>query len=359
MIDFMGNPSSIHSEGRRCRVAIENARDEIAEYINVKPSEIVFTSGASEANNTILQGVFHANPDINFIVSPLEHPSVLKPIDTLKLSNDQVVFVKHDENGQFDMQHIEKVLSQKKKSKNILVLMHGHNELGNLIPLKKAGELCKQNDAYFFSDMVQSIGKYRINLDTINIDFATASAHKFHGPRGIGFMFIRNSSGLKPLIHGGSQERNMRAGTENLPAILGMAKALEIAKRKTDIIVEQLQQLKEYFIDHIKKEFSEFSFFGCPESGGLPHIVNLAVPKYLSIEKIIYQLDEAGISISSGSACASGAYKTSAVIGRLRQSESYNSIRVSFSQENSKQEIDAFCKELKLICYATKKESQA
>src|SRR5258705_5721860 len=251
MLDDFGNPSSTHAHGRKVRAAIESARKKVAELLNGTPGEIIFTSGGTEADNAIIHGAIQTYKIKNAISSPIEHHAVAHTLETLDKQGDvKLHHVRLDERGHVDLTHLESLL---KEFPNALVsLMHANNEIGNLLDIQKVGELCQQYSAYFHSDTVQTIGHYKHDLKQLKVHGMTAAAHKFHGPKGVGFMYINKDKKIKPMVHGGAQERNMRGGTENTYGIIGLAKALEICYREMDQHERHIVSLKRHMIEKLK-----------------------------------------------------------------------------------------------------------
>ena len=340
-----GNPSSTHSYGRSSKSLLETARKEIAGHLNVSASEIIFTSGGTEADNLILNGCVRDLGITRIITSKIEHHAVLHSIEELQKTHAiQVDFVKLDEAGQIDYQHLETLL--KDSSYNTLVsLIHVNNELGTILDLKRVALLCKANNALFHSDTVQSVGHFNLDFSDIPIDFAVAAAHKFHGPKGTGFAFIRKTNRLKPLIFGGEQERGLRAGTEAVYAIAGMAEALRISYQNLDKESAYITNLKDYFKSQISEAVPGVKFNGCCDDNtrSTYTVLNLCFP--IPEEKallLIFQLDLNGIACSRGSACQSGSSKGSHVLAEVLSEEDLKkpSVRFSFSIFNTKEEID-------------------
>jgi cysteine desulfurase len=339
-----GNASSTHSFGRSSKSLIESSRKNIARFFNVSAGEIVFTSGGTEADNLVLKSVVRDLNIEHIIISKIEHHAVLHTVEQLQNEYDiSISYVNIDKNGQIDYAHLEELLQNPKKT--LVSLMHVNNEIGNILDIKRVASLCKANNALFHSDTVQSIGHYKLDLQDIPIDFLAASAHKFHGPKGVGFAFIRKNSGLKPLIFGGEQERGLRAGTESVHNIVGIEEALKLAYNNLDSESLYVQELKQYFINKLKTEIPEVSFNGC--SGDLKNstytLVNVCLP--VSAEKsamLLFQLDLKGIACSKGSACQSGSTQSSHVLAELLSDADLQkpSIRFSFSIYNTKEEID-------------------
>lgn len=339
MKEKFGNPSSIHSFGREARVIIEDARSKISSFLNVSPSEIFFTSGGTEATNMILKACINDLKIKNIITSKLEHHAVFKTLDFLKEQEKfNINYVNFDKSGRIDVDDLKKNLEENPNS--LVVLMHANNEIGNLLPIKKVGELCKEYDSLFFSDTVQTMGKFENNFKNLNLDFACCSAHKLHGPKGIGFVFINGEIKIKPMIFGGGQERNMRSGTENIHGIAGTAKAFDIAYRDMKKTQDYITGLKLYVISELKKNISEIKFNGECETTGLPNIVSASFPENEKAEMLQMNLDIEEIAVSGGSACASGTSNTSHVLKAIDPDNTHPTIRFSFSKFNTKDEID-------------------
>lgn len=345
MKETFGNPSSTHSFGRSAKTLIEQARKTVAGYLNVAPSEIIFTSGGTEADNLVLNSAVRDLKVKRIITSQIEHHAVLYTIDQLKQEYGIAVdYVKLDDCGRQDLTHLEQLLTSSDE-KTLVSLMHVNNEVGNLLDIKKVGELCKANKALFHSDTVQSVGHYKLDLSQIPIDFTAVSAHKFHGPKGVGFAFIRKNSGLQPLIFGGEQERGYRAGTESVHNIVGLEEALKLAYDNLEEEREYISSLKSYFIEQLRKELPGVKFNGdCGNFESSTYtLVNVCLP--VSSEKamlLLFQLDLNGIACSKGSACQSGSQEGSHVLNAFLPEEDLKkpSIRFSFSRYNTKEEID-------------------
>jgi len=335
-----GNPSSIHTDGRIARSTIEKARKQIALTFKASPAEIFFTSGGTEADNMILRcsvddlGVKH------IITSAIEHHAVLHTAEELaKEGKVKLSLVKLDEIGRVDLADLERLLQE--DGPTLVSLMHANNEIGNLLPLKEVGELCKKHNAYFHSDTVQTMGHYEFDFSDLNIDFATCSAHKFHGPKGIGFLYVRNTATLNPMITGGAQESNMRAGTENIYGIVGLAKAIELAYEGLEEHHAHIQSLKDHMINELKKGIPGVAFNGNSESkDSLYTVLNVCLPSSEMDEMFLYHLDIEGISASGGSACSSGSNTGSHVLRTIGSPMDRPSIRFSFGKFNQKEDID-------------------
>ncbi|CAH8294385.1 cysteine desulfurase [Mariniflexile fucanivorans] len=339
-----GNPSSSHSFGRSSKALIEKSRKAVAHYLNVSASEIIFTSGGTEADNLILLSAVRDLKVTHIITSKIEHHAVLHTIDQLvKDYKIAVSYVDLKPNGNIDYLHLETLL--KNESKTLVSLMHINNEIGNVLDLKRVATLCKVNNALFHSDTVQSVGHFKMDLQDVQVDFITAAAHKFHGPKGIGFVFVRKNSALKPLIFGGEQERGLRAGTESVHNIVGLETALKSAYDNLDNEVAYIKDLKQYFINKIETELANATFNG--KSGNMEKstytLVNVCLP--IAPQKaamLLFQLDLKGIACSKGSACQSGSNQNSHVLAEILTAEALQkpSIRFSFSFYNTKEEVD-------------------
>ena len=340
-----GNPSSTHEFGRSSKALIETARKEVAQILNVSASEIIFTSGGTEADNLVLNGCVKNLSVTRIISSKIEHHAVLYAIQELQTShNITVEYVNVDHCGAIDFNHLESLLANTTQ-KTLVSLMHVNNEIGNILDLKRAAVLCKKYDTLFHSDTVQSIGHYHLDFKDIPIDFAAVAAHKFHGPKGAGFAFVRKNSGIRPMIVGGAQERGMRAGTEPVYAIVGMVEALKISYQNLAQEKKYITGLKDYFKESLVKEIPEIQFNGqCDDNDKSSYtVLNVCIP--VSPEKgtmLLFQLDLKGIACSKGSACQSGSNKGSHVLSEILKDEDLAkpSIRFSFSSFNTKDEID-------------------
>ncbi len=348
MLEDFGNPSSTHAHGRKVRAAIESARKKIAELLNCTPGEIIFTSGGTEADNTILTGGIVSYNVQNIITSAVEHHAVLDTLTTLsKKKHIHLHFVKLDDRGNVDLEHLEFLLH--KHHNAIVSLMHANNEIGNLLDIEAVANLCVQHNAYFHSDTVQTVGHYVHDLKKIKVHGITAAAHKFHGPKGVGFMFIRKDKKIQSFMHGGPQERNMRGGTENVYGIVGLAKALEIAYRDLDEHKKYITGLKSRMIEKLKESIPGISFHG--ESGDLKKslytVLNVCLPESDQNNLLLFNLDLHGVSASGGSACSSGATAGSHVLGSIYPNSQKGAVRFSFSKFNNVEEIDVAVERLK------------
>ena len=350
-----GNPSSTHALGRGAKSLIEYSRKQIAKELNALPSEIIFTSGGTEADNFILHSCVR-DLGVQVVISSLiEHHAVLHTLEVLaKEYPIQIVYVNLTERGDIDLQHLKNLLEQYTEKKVLVSLMHLNNEIGNILPLKEVATLCKEKGAYFHSDTVQSVGHYPINLQEIPVDFITASAHKFHGPKGVGFAFIRKGIVLHSIITGGEQEKGLRAGTEAVHNIAGMEVAFNLCYKNLDKNTEKLKNLKQYFIHQLKHHFPEIVFNGTSESleESSYAIVNVGFPTLQHQDNtLLFQLDLKGIACSKGSACQSGSVQVSHVLSAFMPKEAlqYPSLRFSFSAFNTIEEVDFLIESLKEI----------
>ncbi|MBL0049867.1 MAG: cysteine desulfurase [Bacteroidetes bacterium] len=341
-----GNPSSIHSFGRQTRAALETARKSVAKLLNTSPSEIFFTSGGTEADNMAIHGSIYDLGIAHAITSKIEHHAVLHTLESLeKLGKIKLSFVNIDSKGVVDLTHLEELL--KTNPRTFVSLMEANNEIGNLLPLKEVGELCEKYDAIFHSDTVQTMGHYVHDLQAIKIHFITCAAHKFHGPKGVGFLYVNSKIKINPLIHGGSQERNMRGGTENVHGIIGLAKALEIAYRDMAAHQKHIQEIKSYMINKLEQEIPGVSFNGTAKNNSLYTVLNVHFPPTENAEMLLFNLDIMGIAVSGGSACTSGSNQGSHVLRGLGVDQNRPSIRFSFCKNTTKEEIDYTVEKLK------------
>ena len=350
MEDF-GNPSSTHAHGRKVRAAIESARKKVAELINCTPGEIIFTSGGTEADNALIRSGIQTNSLKHAISTPIEHHAVTHTLELLeKQGVVQLHYVRFDEKGHVDLHHLEKLLREFPGS--LVSLMHANNEIGNLLDIQRVGELSEQYKAFFHSDTVQTMGHYRHDMKTLRICGMTAAAHKFHGPKGVGFMYIRKDRKIAQFIHGGAQERNMRGGTENTYGIIGLAKAFEIAYRDMAEHEAYIKSLKSRMIDKLRKNIPGITFHG--DSANLDKslytVLNVSLPESEENEMVLFNLDIQGISASGGSACSSGASTGSHVLGALYPESKRGAVRFSFSKYNTPEEIDFVVEKLAEVC---------
>ena len=335
-----GNASSIHGHGRETRSAIEIARKKIADLLNTTAAELFFTSGGTEANNTAIIGAVEKHNIRHIITSRLEHHAVLHTVQYLEKQNRVTAhYVEVNELGVIDLIHLELLV---KTHPNALVsLMHGNNEIGNILDLKKVGELCHNYKAFFQSDTVQTIGHYPLHLYSLPVDFIAGSAHKFHGPKGIGLLYLKSGSAIYPYMHGGAQERNMRGGTENTAAIVGMAKALELAYQRMEEDRVHITALKKYMIGELNGiPGLLYNGESADTNKSLMHVLNVSLPPSENNEMLVMNLDIAKISASAGSACTSGTNIGSHVLEAIGAKDDWGYVRFSFGRNNTKEEID-------------------
>ena len=348
MVDVLknnyGNPSSTHSLGQEAKILIENVRRDVADYLKVTPAEIIFTSCGTESNNMIIKScVDHLGVE-RIISSPLEHKCVAETVlDMKKRRGVEVAYLRPDKKGDVSLEQLEELLKKSDK-KTLVTLMHANNEIGNLIDIKKIAQLCKENNALFHSDTVQSMVHMDLDFSDIPVDFASCSAHKFHGPKGSGFAFIRKASGLKGIITGGPQERSLRAGTENVCGIVGLGKALEIYLKNMESFANHIKEIKQYTIDQLSQKIEGVKFNGrsAEMDNSLYTVLSVLLP--FKDPMIGLKLDMKGIAISQGSACSSGASKPSMVMMMVVDEDEMDNttpLRVSFSHFTTKEDIDA------------------
>ena len=347
MLEHFGNPSSIHSHGRKVKAAIESARKKVAELLHCTPGEIIFTSGGTEADNAILEGAVEAYAIRNIISSPIEHHAVTHTLEHLEKKRGlKIHLVNLDAKGHVVMAHLESLLQQNENA--LISLMHANNEIGNLLDIGGVSELAEKYNAYFHSDTVQAIGHYRHDLQKTKVHGITAAAHKFHGPKGVGFKFIRRDKKIPPFLYGGSQERNMRGGTENVYGIIGLAKAMEIAYRDMEEHMRYIKSLKTRMIEQLKANIPGVSFHGDSDNleRSLYTVLNVSLPESEENNMLLFNLDLIGISASGGSACSSGATTGSHVLAALYPGSKRGAVRFSFSKYNTPEEIDCAVKKL-------------
>ena len=344
--DF-GNPSSTHFYGRQVKALIETSRRKIATYLNCSASEIIFTSGGTEADNMALFSAVHDLGVKRIISSTIEHHAVGHSVDALVKQNS-IVFesVKLDSKGHVDLAHLELLLEN--NIPTLVSLMHANNEIATLLPLKEVSSLCKKYGAFFHSDTVQTMGHYSFDLADLDIDFLTCAAHKFHGPKGVGFLYINKKNKVESLIHGGAQERGLRGGTENVYGIVGLAKAMDLAYEDLTQHQNHVQSLKTYMINELKTQFPSLSFHGETEpSKSLYTVLNVCFPKTDKGGMLLFTLDLKGVAVSGGSACSSGANKGSHVLEGIAADMTRPNARFSFSRYTTKEEIDFALQQVK------------
>lgn len=344
LTEKFGNPSSIYSYGRETKMAIESARKSVAKILNAHPAEIFFTSGGTESNNTAIQGAIHDLGCKHIITSEIEHHAVSHTVMHLDNMNMvKVDYVKLFPDGHIDMEDLEKLLSASQE-RTLVSLMHANNEIGNIMDIDAVGNLCNVYNAIFHSDTVQTVGHFPFDLRNTPVHFITGAAHKFHGPKGAGILYINENIRIKPFLHGGAQERNMRAGTENIYGITGFAKALEIATGNYETDSAYIGTLKFYMHDKLKQHLPGVGFNGDVSGCSLYTVLSARFPKTEKSEMILFNLDINNICASGGSACTSGAEQGSHVIRAINNDPNYITVRFSFSKHNTKEEIDAVVK---------------
>lgn len=350
MTDDYGNPSSTHSFGRSSKSILELSRKTIAKHLNATSQEIIFTSGATEANNWILRSAIQDLGVERIITSKIEHHAVLHTIEILQdLYKIQVDYVKIKVDGSIDINHLVELLSENRPT--LVSLMHVNNEIGTVLDLEEVAKICKQYNAYFHSDTVQSVGKTAFDLQQIPVDFIVASAHKFHGPKGVGFAFVRKGISVNPILYGGEQEKGLRPGTESIHNIVGMTKALDLATNDLEAERMHISNLKQYAIAQLQQHFPDIKTNG-DSNATFYNILNVLLPFSESkTAMILFNLDMKGIAVSRGSACQSGSVKPSHVLAAFLNEEDIRkpSLRISFSHYNTKEEIDLLVEVLKEI----------
>jgi cysteine desulfurase len=347
LTEKFGNPSSIYSYGRETKLAIETARKTVAKLLNAHPGEIFFTSGGTESSNTAIAAAIRDLGCRHIISSPVEHHATLHSVEFWSRQNGiKLSFVKLDSKGHVDMESLKDLLAGSEE-RCLVSLMHANNEIGNLLDIQKVGELCKEYDAIFHCDTVQTVGHYPISLRDTPVHFITGAGHKFHGPKGVGILYVNENVSIKPMINGGGQERNMRAGTENLYGIIGFAKALEIAMERYEQDSAYIADLKKYMKQQLTTQVEGVSFNGDCDGKCLYTVLNVAFPKTEKSEMILFNLDIAGICVSGGSACSSGANAGSHVINSINNNPNQVPVRFSFSRHNTKAEVDTVIAKVK------------
>ena len=340
MLEHYGNPSSIHSHGRKVRTAIERSRKKVAELLNAAPAEIFFTSGGTGADNTAIRCTVSEKNIQHIITSKVEHHAVLHTVEVLARQGVKVSYVDLDGEGTVDYGHLEELL--KSHPNTMVSLMHGNNEIGNLLDLDRVGNMCKEYNSFFHSDTVQTMAHYIHNMEELKLDFAVGSAHKFHGPKGIGFLYINHKNKIHPFIHGGAQERNMRGGTENVYGIVGLAKAMEISYADMDSHKSHIESLKSRMIAKLKEKVEGVAFNGLSSDRdrSLYTVLNVCLPASEDNDMLLFNLDIDGVSASGGSACSSGSSIGSHVLAELNRDQNRGAIRFSFSKYNTLEEVD-------------------
>lgn len=347
--DLYGNPSSIHADGRKARAKIEEARKTIAHYLNASIGEVFFTSGGTESNNMAIKCAVRDHGVQRIISTATEHHCVLHTLEVLaERQNVDVAYLTVDHKGRIDLNELESLLQNQDK-KTLVSLMHANNEIGTKVSMERIAELCQTYAALYHSDTVQTAGHFPIDVEKNKIHFLSGSAHKFHGAKGSGFIYINNEAMLKPFIDGGSQERNMRGGTENIAGILGLAKAFELANEHMEERHAHIESLRSYFIESLTNNFEDIQFNGDYDGDYLYTVLSVSFPPSPKSELLLLNLDILGISASGGSACSSGAEAGSHVLKAINADPTRKTIRFSFSHNNTKEEIDFVVEKLKTI----------
>lgn len=342
-----GNPSSIYSYGRETRLAIENARKSVARILNAHPAEIFFTSGGTESSNTAINAAVKDLGCKHIITSPVEHHATLHTVEYLHCRGEAALsYVKLLPDGHVDTNDLEELLATSEE-KCLVTLLHANNEIGNMLDVHEVGGLCKKYNAIFHCDTVQTVGHFPFDLRNTPVHFITGAGHKFHGPKGAGILYINENIKIEPFIHGGGQERNMRAGTENVYGIVGFAKALELATANHEQDRKYINELKVYMMQQLKQEIGCVSFNGDPLGKSLYTVLNVSFPKTEKSEMILFNLDINNICASGGSACTSGANTGSHVIQAIDDDPNKIAVRFSFSKYNTKEEVDIVVEKLK------------
>ena len=347
LTEHFGNPSSTHTHGREARGIIEKSRKTVAELLNCSPNEIFFTSGGTEADNAIIRGGIETFGLQTIITSPIEHHAVLHTVEELEKERGlNIIYLDVDSLGRISLDELQEALKENPKA--LVTLMHANNEVGTLHPVEQIGDLCKEHEAFFHSDTVQAIGHYRHNLRELSIQGLNASAHKFHGPKGTGFMFVRKESRIHPFIIGGGQEREMRGGTENVAGIVGLTKAMEIAYENMEEDTKYIQGLKDRMSQKIRDSIDNVDFNGDLDNS-LYTVLNVSLPPSDANDMLLFDLDLRGISASGGSACAAGANTGSHVLTAMGVDPDRGAVRFSFSKNNTIKEIDFAVEQLSEI----------
>lgn len=344
--DKFGNPSSIYSYGRETRMAVEAARKLVGRILHAHPAEIFFTSGGTESSNTAIMAAIRDLGCRHIITSPIEHHAVLHTVHHLQHTGSITVdYVQLLPDGHIDLEDLDRLLSNA-PAKTLVTLMHANNEIGNLLDLHAAGNICKKYNAIFHSDTVQTVGHFPFDLRNTPVHFITGSAHKFHGPKGVGILYINENVQIQPYIHGGAQERNMRAGTENIYGIVGFARALELADMNFEADSKHIAGIKKYLHDQLLEKIPGVSFNGDPFGSSLYTVLSVNFPRTERSEMILFNLDINHICASGGSACSSGAEAGSHVIRAVNNDPGKVTVRFSFCKHNSRQEVDSLIEKL-------------
>jgi len=342
------NPSSVHSFGRESKIIVESARKSIANLLNTSPGSIFFTSGGTEADNMAIKCGIHDHKITHAITSRISHHAVLYPLQDLEKEGViKLSYVNIDKDGVVSLSHLKQLLEDHPRT--FVSIMHANNEIGTIQDLKQIGEICKEYNAIFHSDTVQTIAHYPFDMQELNVDFMAASAHKFHGPKGVGFVYISENIQINPLLRGGAQERSMRAGTENIYGIAALVMAMEMAYENLNEEVKYIKGLKKHMINKLQTELNDVQFYGkCTDlDNSLYTVLSCHFPETDIAEMLLFNLDISGVACSGGSACASGGSKTSHVLSAINPESKRPGIRFSFSKYNTKEDIDFAIDKLK------------
>ena len=345
-----GNPSSTHAFGREAKALIETSRRSIAKHLNCKSSELIFTSGGTEADNMALHTCVEKLGVKRIITSKIEHHAVVHTASSLfEKAGIELVHLNVDKQGHIDLKQLKSLLASS-DIRTLVSLMHANNEIGTLLPIKRVSEICREHNAYFHSDTVQTIGHYSFDLEDLDIDFLTCAAHKLHGPKGTGFLYVNKKTKAGSFIHGGAQERGLRGGTENVHGIVGLAKAMDLAYEDVQGHQHHVQDLKSYMIEQLTSIFDDVNFHGdiTPE-GSLYTVLNVCFPKTDKSSMLLFTLDLKGIAASGGSACSSGATKGSHVLEGIGADMSRPNTRFSFSRYTTRKDIDYALEQIKVV----------
>lgn len=359
MREEYGNPSSIHSDGRSMRAIIEEARKKVAKLIGASIGEVFFTSGGTESNNMALKCAVRDLCVRRIISSPTEHHCVLHSLESIEHQGVAVALVRVDECGRIDYGHLESLLQDETAPKTLVSFMHANNEIGTMSDMERISQLCQQYGALYHSDTVQTMGHFPMDVSKTKIHFLSGGAHKFHGPKGAGFIYINNEAQLKPFIDGGGQERNMRGGTENVYGIAGLAKALDLACAQMESHRQHIEELRSYMMMKLVENFEDIRFNGDCEDQYLYTVLSVSFPPSAKSEMLLLLLDMAGVSASGGSACSSGAETGSHVLNAIHADPMRKTIRFSFSHQNTKAEVDAVIEALKTMVAVREMEAVA
>jgi len=348
MKTHFANPSSVHSYGRESKIIVEGARKKIAKLLNTSPGTIFFTSGGTEADNMAIKCAIHDHKITHAITSKISHHAVLFPLEDLEKEKlIKLSYVDIDKNGVVSISHLEELLESNPRT--FVSIMHANNEIGTIQDIKVIGNICKEHNAIFHSDTVQTIAHFPFDMQKLNVDFMAASAHKFHGPKGVGFIYISEDIQIKPFLRGGGQERNMRAGTENVCGIAALAMAMEMAYENLEEETTYIKSLKMYMIEKLQTELKDVQFYGkCTDMGNsLYTVLSCHFPETDIAEMLLFNLDILGVACSGGSACASGSSKGSHVLTEIVPESKRPGIRFSFSKYNTKEDVDFTIDKLK------------